>query len=158
MHPFHIVMLSANLLGLGLILWRGEWVDRAATLALVAVVAATSVLQLLNAPGLMVWVAVLDVLLFFTLWALAERGERWWIVALAGFQFIAVVAYLAPFFAWKRLEWAVISVNWAVWALDSLCVFFGVWEASYARRFARERGDGARMDAGSRARSAASME
>lgn len=151
-------MLSANLLGLGLILWRGEWVDRAATLALVAVVAATSVLQLLNAPGLMVWVAVLDVLLFFTLWALAERGERWWIVALAGFQFIAVVAYLAPFFAWKRLEWAVISVNWAVWALDSLCVFFGVWEASYARRFARERADGARMDAGSRARSATSME
>jgi hypothetical protein len=157
-HPFHIVMLSANLLGLGLILWRGEWVDRAATLALVAVVAATSVLQLLHVPGLMVWVAVLDVLLFFTLWALAERGERWWIVALAGFQFIAVVAYLAPFFAWKRLEWAVISVNWAVWALDSLCVFFGVWEASYARRFARERADGARMDAGSRARSAASME
>ncbi len=151
-------MLSANLLGLGLILWRGEWVDRAATLALVAVVAATSVLQLLQVPGLMVWVAVLDVLLFFTLWALAERGERWWIVALAGFQFIAVVAYLAPFFAWKRLEWAVISVNWAVWALDSLCVFFGVWEASYARRFAQERADGARMDAGSRARSAASME
>jgi signal transduction histidine kinase len=157
-HPFHILLLSANLLGLGLILWRGEWIDRAATLALVSVVAVTSLLQLLHVPGLMIWAAVLDILLFFTFWALAERGGRWWIVALAGFQFIAVVAYLAPFFAWERLEWAVVSVNWAVWALDSLCVFFGVWEASYARRFAREQADGARMDAGRRAGAPASME
>lgn len=151
-------MLSANLIGLGLILWRGEWIDRAATLALVAVVALTGVLQLLNVPGLMVWIAVLDVLLFLTLWALAERGERWWIVALAGFQFIAVIAYVAPFFAWERLKWAVISVNWAVWMLDSLCVFLGVWEASAARRFAREGRDGATMDHRGGARAAASME
>jgi hypothetical protein len=151
-------MLSANLVGLGLILWRGEWIDRAATLALVAVVVLTGVLQLLNVPGLLGWIAVLDVLLFFTLWALAERGERWWIVALAGFQFIAVVAYVAPFFAWDRLKWAVVTVNWAVWALDSLCVFAGVWEASAARRFVREKRDGVRMDHGDGARLASSME
>ena len=158
MHPFHILLLSANLLGLGLILWRGEWIDRAATLALVAVVAVTSLLQLLHVPGLMIWAAVLDVLLFLAFWALAERGGRWWIVALAGFQFIAVVAYLAPFFAWQRLEWAVISVNWAIWALDSLCVFVGVWEASFARRFAREGRDGAGMDHRGGARAAASVD
>ena len=151
-------MLSANLIGLGLILWRGEWIDRAATLALVAVVALTGVLQLLHVPGLMAWFAVLDVVLFFTLWALAERGERWWIVALAGFQFIAVIAYVAPFFAWERLHWAVVTVNWAVWTLDSLCVFVGVCEASFARRFAREGRDGARMDHGDGARAAASVE
>jgi hypothetical protein len=81
-HPFHILMLSANVVGLALILWRGEWIDRAATLALMAVVVLTGVLQLLNVPGLMGWIAGLDVALFFTLWALAERGERWWIVAL----------------------------------------------------------------------------
>lgn len=158
MHPFHIVMLSANLIGLGLILWRGEWIDRAATLALVAAVVLTGVLQLLHVPGLMVWVAMLDVALFFTFWALAERGERWWIVALAGFQFIAVIAYLAPFFAWERLQWAVVTVNWGVWVLDSLCVFVGVWEASFARRFAREQRDGARMDPGGGPRPAGSME
>lgn len=158
MHPFHILMLSANFVGLALILWRGEWIDRAATLALVGVVVLTGVLQLLNVPGLMGWVAALDVALFFTLWALAERGERWWIVALAGFQFIAVVAYLAPFFAWERLQWAVVTVNWAVWTLDSLCVFVEVWEASFARRFAQERRDGARMDPGGRARAIASVD
>ena len=151
-------MLCANLLGLGLILWRGEWIDRATTLALVAVVAMTGVLQLLNVPGLFGWVAVLDVLLFFTLWALAERGERWWIVALTGFQLIAVIAHLAPFFAWERLQWAVITVNWGVWLLDSLCVFVGVWEASAARRFAREGRDGSSMDHGRGARAAASVE
>ena len=158
MHPFHIVMLVANLIGLGLILWRGEWIDRAATLALVAVVVLTGVLQLLHVPGLMIWIALLDVALFVTFWALAERGERWWIVALAGFQFIAVVAYVAPFFAWERLHWAVVTVNWAVWVLDSLCVFVGVWEASFARRFAREQRDGAGMDPGGGARPVASME
>ena len=150
-------MLSANVVGLALILWRGEWIDRAATLALMAVVVLTGVLQLLNVPGLMGWIAGLDVALFFTLWALAERGERWWIVALTGFQFIAVVAYVAPFFAWERLHWAVVTVNWAVWTLDSLCVFVGVWEASFARRFAREQRDGAGMDHGGGARAAASV-
>lgn len=151
-------MLSANLLGLVLILWRGEWIDRAATLAFTSVVALTGVLQLFNVPGLLVWVALLDAALFFVLWALAERGERWWIVALTGFQFIAVIAYVAPFFAWDRLKWAVVTVNWAVWTLDSLCVFVGVWEASFARRFAREGRDGARMDHGGGARAAATVE
>ena len=151
-------MLAANLLGLGLILWRGAWIDRAATLALIAVVVMTGLLQFFNAPGLYVWVALLDVLLFFTLWALAERGERWWIVALAGFQFIAVIAHVAPLLAWDRLQWAVITVNWGVWLLDSLCVFVGVWEASAARRFAREGRDGARMDHGGGARAAAAVD
>jgi hypothetical protein len=151
-------MLSANLIGLVLILWRGEWIDRAATLAFATVVALTGVLQLLNMPGLLGWTAALDVMLFAVLWALAERGERWWIVALAGFQFIAVIAYVAPFFAWDRLKWAVVTVNWAIWALDSLCVFVGVWEASASRRFAREGRDGARMDHGDGARAAASVE
>ena len=151
-------MLSANFVGLALILWRGEWIDRAATLALVTVVVLTGLLQLLNVPGLMAWIATLDLGLFFVLWALAERGERWWIVALAGFQFIAVVAYVAPFFAWDRLQWAVVTVNWAVWALDSLCVFVGVWEASFARRFAREGRDGAGMDHRGGARAAASVD
>jgi len=151
-------MLSANLIGLALILWRGEWIDRAATFALIGAVAATTVLQMLHVPGMMVWAALLDVALFLTFWALAERGERWWIVALAGFQFIAVIAYLAPFFAWERLQWAVVTVNWAVWLLDSLCVFFGVWEASYARRFAREARNGAGMDHGGGARPLASVE
>ena len=151
-------MLSANFVGLALILWRGEWIDRAATLALVTVVVLTGLLQLLNVPGLMAWIATLDLGLFFVLWALAERGERWWIVALAGFQFIAVVAYVAPFFAWDRLHWAVVTVNWAVWALDSLCVFVGVWEASFARRFAREGRDGAGMDHRGGARAAASVD
>jgi hypothetical protein len=151
-------MLSANLIGLGLILWRGEWIDRAATFALITAVAITSVLQLLHVPGMIVWAALLDVALFLTFWVLAERGERWWIVALAGFQFIAVIAYLAPFFAWDRLHWAVVTVNWAVWFLDSLCVFFGVWEASFARRFAREARDGAAVDHGNRLRAAAAVE
>lgn len=151
-------MLAANLVGLMLILWRGAWIDRAATLALVAVVGLTGVLQFLNVPGLFGWTALLDVLLFFTLWALAERGERWWIVALAGFQFIAVVAYVAPFFAWERLQWALVTVNWGVWLLDSLCVFVGVWEASADRRFVREGRDGAKMDHGGGARAAATVE
>lgn len=151
-------MLGANLIGLGLILWRGEWVDRAATLALVAVVAATALLQMFHVPGLLLWAAGLDVGLFCVFWALAERGERWWIVALAGFQLIAVLAYAAPFFAWNEMKWALVTVNWGIWLLDSLCVFVGVWEASAARRFAREARDGATMDQGSGVRAGAPVE
>lgn len=150
-------MLLANLIGLGLILLRGEWIDRAAALALVMVVAMTSILQLLNVPGVLIWAACLDVVLFGVLWTLAERGGRWWIVAMAGFQLIAVIAYATPL-AWGRLQWALVTVNWSVWALNSLCVFFGVWEASLARRFAREQRDGPGMDHGGGARTAVSVE
>lgn len=149
MHPLHIILLIANAVGLVLMLRRGGPCDRAAILAIIGVVVATGILQALSAPGLLIWAAVLDVLLFFSLWLIAEKAGRWWIVFCAGFALICLLAYAAPFIVMRRLTWAVITVNWAMWAMISLTVFVGLWEIAADRRFLRERRDGGPMEHGS---------
>ena len=158
MHPVQIILILANLIAFSLLLWRGETVERLAVAALTA----AQVLSVLLVPwaidGFRIGVMLVDVALFIALWALAERGGRWWLVACAGFQLIIVFSHLAPFFAHERLGWAAVTLQWGAWTLVSLTAFVGIWEATAARRFAQEGRDGARMDHGGGARAAASVE
>jgi len=158
MHPVQIILILANLTAFALLLWRGERVERLAVVALTAAQVLSVILLPWNIHGFRVGVMLVDVALFGALWALAEHGRRWWLVACAGFQLIIVFSHLAPFFAHERLGWAAVTLQWVAWSFVSLTAFVGIWEASAAQRFAREGRDGARMDHGGGARAAASME
>ncbi|MFC5372368.1 hypothetical protein ACFPIF_07395 [Brevundimonas faecalis] len=149
MHPLHFTLLIANAVGLAWMLRRGGAFDRAAILTIVGVVVTTSVLQMFYVPGMLIWAAVLDVLQFFILWLIAERARRWWIVFCAGFVLIAVLAHAVPFIVMKRMSWAVITVNWAMWTMISISILVGLWEIAADRRFLRERRDGEPMEHGS---------
>lgn len=158
MHPIQIILILANLIAFGLLLWRGGTVERLAVAALTAAQILSVFLVPWDVDGLRVGVMLVDVVLFGALWALAEHGRRWWLVASAGFQLIIVVSHLAPFFAHERLGWAAVTLQWVAWFFVSLSAFAGVWEAGADKRFAREGRDGARMDNGGGARAAASVE
>ncbi|HEY1071765.1 hypothetical protein [Brevundimonas sp.] len=158
MHPVQIILILANLIAFTLLLWRGGMVDRLAVAALTAAQVLSAFLVPWDIDGFRVGVMLVDVALFGALWALAEHGRRWWLVACAGFQLIIVVSHLAPFFAHERLGWAAVTLQWAAWSFVSLTAFVGIWEALADRRFAREGRDGARMDHRGGARAAASVD
>ena len=158
MHPVQIILILANLIAFSLLLWRGETVERLAVASLTAAQVLSVLLVPWDIDGFRIGVMLVDVALFIALWALAEHGGRWWLVACAGFQLIIVFSHLAPFFAHERLGWAAVTLQWGAWTLVSLTAFVGIWEATAARRFAQEGRDGARMDHGGGARAAASME
>ncbi|MGH7019921.1 MAG: hypothetical protein ACREEY_08580 [Brevundimonas sp.] len=158
MHPVQIILLLANLIAFSLLLWRGGTVERLAVAATTVGLILSALLVPWDIDGFRVGVMLVDVALFAALWALAEHGRRWWLVAAAGFQLIMVVSHLAPFFAHERLGWAAVTLQWVAWTFVSLSAFAGVWEASADKRFAREGRDGAKMDHGSGARAAAPME
>jgi hypothetical protein len=158
MHPVQIILILANLIAFALLLWRGETVERLAVAALTAAQVLSALLVPWDIDGFRVGVMLVDVALFGALWALAEHGRRWWLVACAGFQLILVFSHLGPFFAHERLGWAAVTLQWIAWTFVSLTAFAGVWEAEADQRFVREGRDGARMDHGSGARAAASVE
>ncbi len=158
MHPVQTILILANLIAFSLLLWRGGTVERLAVAALSAAQVLSVILLPWDIDGFRIGVMLVDVALFGSLWALAEYGRRWWLVACAGFQLIIVVSHLAPFLAQERLGWAAVTLQWVAWSFVSLTAFVGIWEASAARRFAQEGRDGARMDHGGGARAAASVE
>ncbi|MNK13952.1 hypothetical protein D3C87_320460 [compost metagenome] len=158
MHPVQIILILANLIAFALLLWRGGTVERLAVTALTAAQVLSALLVPWDIDGFRVGVMLVDVALFGALWALAEHGRRWWLVACAGFQLILVVSHLAPFFAHERLGWAAVTLQWIAWTFVSLTAFAGVWEARADQRFVREGRDGARMDHGGGARAAAPVE
>lgn len=158
MHPVQIIMLTANAIAFPLLLWRGRTADRLATLAMIAAPLLSQLASGLNWNGAYVGIFVVDVLFFVSLWMLAERAGRWWIVSVASFQLIGLLGHFAPFLAHERLAWAYFTLMWAVWALISLTAFFGVWEVEADRRYALEGRHGSKMVDGGGAGAAATVE
>lgn len=158
MHPVQIILLTANAIAFPLLLWRGGASDRFAVLAMIAAPLASHLAYGLHWRGVYVGIFVVDVLFFVSLWLLAERGGRWWILSAASFQLIGTLGHFAPFLAHERLAWAFFTLMWAVWGLISLSAFFGVWEVEADRRFALEGRHGSRMVDGGGARAAGTLE
>lgn len=152
------ILIALNAVAFGLLAWRGRGVDRLAVAALVLGTVGSFALGGVVWRGAYVGVFLVDVAVFVSLWVLAERAVRWWIVLAAGFQLIGALAHFAPFLAHERLAWAQVTLMWALWVLIGLSVLFGVWEAEADRRFAREGRHGSRMVDGGRADSAAPVE
>lgn len=158
MHPVQIILLIANAIAFPLLLWRGRAWDRLTVAALVVAPVASHLVSGLTWHGAYVGMFVVDALFFLSLWLLAERAGRWWILSTASFQLIGTLGHFAPFLAHERLAWAYITLMWAVWGLISLTTFFGVWEVEADRRFALEGRHGSKMVDGGGARPAAAME
>lgn len=158
MHPVQIILLTANAIAFPLLLWRGRAADRLATLAMIVAPLLSQLAFDLNWNGVYVGIFVVDVLFFASLWMLAERAGRWWIVSVASFQLIGLLGHFAPFLAHERLAWAYFTLMWAVWALISVTAFFGVWEVEADRRYALEGRHGSKMVDGGGAGAAATVE
>ncbi|MNN97095.1 hypothetical protein D3C81_2161920 [compost metagenome] len=69
------------------------------------------------------------------------RSTRWWLVLAAALQLLVVCTHLLPFLSSQLTAWTGVTVRLALWALISLTIFGGAWEAMADRRF-REAADG----------------
>lgn len=101
---------------------------------------------LLKVPELFSITFVNTVLLFLIFWQLAERAERWWMVAMAGFQLVSLLTYVVPTYEWERLKEAFIQFHWALAVMHLGCLVLGIFEVRWARQQAGDGADGALVD------------
>ena len=134
-----LTLLAANLVALALILRTGDGWERAAVLLVTAAIFATPLVEHIHLGNSRVGVAAVDIGLFIGLWLLAERGDRWWLTAAAGFQLISVGTFAIPWIIPDTfLVWTGVTIRLLVWGLISIILLVGAWESWAARRFARE--------------------
>ena len=135
------VLWSFNIVGLALLAWRGARVDRYAAAILATYILVEPLVLPVQVSTWKVGLAGLNLALFIGLWRLSVRSTRWWLVLAAALQLLVVCTHLLPFLSSQLTAWTGVTVRLALWALISLTIFGGAWEAMADRRF-REAANG----------------
>ncbi len=128
------ILLGATLLGLALLALNGGRYERIAVAALAVYMVVVPLATPIRIENWRVGVAALEVVLFVLLWWLAERSNRWWLTAAAGFQLIAVLSFSIPFIAPGALVLTGVAARFGAWVLITICLFVGVVEVRAGRR------------------------
>lgn len=123
------ILLIITVITLGVMTSLGRWPERAVALALVVVLVVTPWLEP-YAIGTLRWAVALSSLgLFAVLLGLGMTVDRWWLLAAAGCQFVAVSTYLAALMRPDALFWSAVTIRWTVWLELMIIALLGVWEA-----------------------------
>jgi hypothetical protein len=133
-----LLLLAANVLALGPLVWRGGLPDRAAVLSVALYIVAGEFLESVMWGDWRVGSASLDLALLLCLWWLTLRADRWWLVLVTGFQLIAVGTHLIPLVKPGYFFWTGTTIRLVIWGFISISFIVGAWEVWAARRFARE--------------------
>ncbi|MGQ3111495.1 MAG: hypothetical protein ACT6RD_03295 [Brevundimonas sp.] len=128
------ILLGLSLLGLGLLALNGGRYEKIAAVAFIAYLVVVPLAATIRIENWRIGVAVLEVVLFVLLWWLAERSDRWWLTAAAGFQLIAVLSFSIPFIAPGTLVLTGVAARFGAWVLITICFFVGVVEVRARRR------------------------
>ncbi|MBA3999165.1 hypothetical protein [Brevundimonas sp.] len=132
-------LLPANLIALALLLRFGGRQDRLGAVVFTGALIITPFVDHILWGSWKAGAACVDALMLIGFWTLAERYDRWWLVMAAGFQLIAVITFVIPWFQpGAYFIWTGVTLRIGVWLLLSITLFIGAWEAWAAQRFARE--------------------
>lgn len=115
-----------------LLLWRGRGPDRIAAVALLVTQTATPFMAVYEVEGVRVGVAGLSLLLTLTLIGLACQGRRWWLLAAAGVQLVAVSSWIYQILDPGAQVWAAVTFRIIVWMELMALAVFGLFEARFA--------------------------
>ncbi|MFT4954856.1 MAG: hypothetical protein ACI8U3_001230 [Brevundimonas sp.] len=133
------VLLPANLIAIALLLRFGAREDRLGAALFAGALIVTPLVDHVVLGSWKAGAACVDALMLIGFWVLAERYDRWWLVMAAGFQLIAVITFVIPWFQpGAYFVWTGVTLRIGVWLLLSVTLLIGAWEAWAARRFARE--------------------
>ncbi len=122
-----------------LLLWRfGAWEERAIAVAVVVLMVLAPIVAPVQVAGTRPGIALIELLFLIGVCFLAFRRDRWWLLALAGFQALSVITHIVPLISPNHFIWTAVTVRLEIWLLICVSFFAGAWEAWAARRFARE--------------------
>lgn len=128
------VILAATLLALALLWWFGGRGERWAVAAVGVYLVAVPMVAPIEIQNWRVGVAGAETVLFLVFWFLAERTNRWWLTAAAGFQLISVLTFVVSAFGGDYLVLTGFAARMAAWVLVTFTFVFGAWEAWAAER------------------------
>lgn len=126
----HLVTLM-SFLTLGLLLGFGRLAERIAGVALLIAMVGTPFVDHLHVGEFRYGVASLSTGLFITLIVLALRTDRWWLIAAAGVQLLAICLWTATVIGDLQI-WGAVTVRIVIWLQLMLLALFGIWEARAA--------------------------
>lgn len=135
---WNVILLAANAIALGLLLWRGDWPERIGAVLIAGTIAAEPFAQGLHVGTWRLGLLLVNLGLFAGLAVLSEWWDRWWTIFAAVFQLILVLTFLMPVMTSEFSNHTGVVIRLCLWAVISLILFAGAWEAWAARRFARE--------------------
>jgi len=123
------ILLIFTVITLGVMTILGRWPERAVALAMVVMLIVTPWLEPYTIGTLRWAVALSSLGLFAVLLGLGMTVNRWWLLAAAGCQFVAVSTYLAVLMRPEALFWSAVTIRWVVWLELMIIALLGVWEA-----------------------------
>lgn len=133
-----LTLLAANLLALGLMVWRGAWPERIAAPIILIAIFVEPFLYPVQIGTWRVGSGLLNLSLFLAFWTLSEKADRWWLVVAAAIQLIILTTNLMPLMTGDFTTHTGVAIRSGLWVGVSLTLFASVWESSAAKRFARE--------------------
>lgn len=85
---------------------------------------------------------VLNSITLVVLWAIAFRGDRWWLILATIIQTVTTATHLIPLFDHGLLVWSGVLLRNVLYILLSGVFFMGAWEAWADQRFRQEANHG----------------
>lgn len=135
------LFLLATALGLLALVSLGDAGDRWMVLAVVVSLALTPLLESWQYDNIRVGVAVVEIGFFGVLWLFAERTNRAWATAAAGFQLVSVLSFVPAAVGAESFVWSGVALRYGAWGLITLTFFGGGLECWAERRLRREAND-----------------
>lgn len=148
MHPVAAAMLCLTVATAIGVFWSGNRLERLSIVAIAAYLVLTPFASLIRIENWRVGLLALEASLFLVFWFMAERSNRWWLTAAAGFQLISVVSFALPFLLPNVFVLTGMMFRLGAWALVILAMGFGVYEARVHRKARRPQGPRAAGDPG----------
>lgn len=137
MSPIQWVLTVITYAVLILLIWKGRGPERLAGVALFVAQTGTPLVAHFTVNGVRLGVAALSLALTASLVALALTGRRWWLIAAAGVQLIALASWGYQIIDPQAQIWGAVSFRMVVWVELMALAVFGLFEARmapYARR------------------------
>lgn len=138
--------LAATAVGLLLLLVFGDRSDRWMVVAIVATLAIASVVEPLRYGTVRIGIAAVELSFFILLWVYAERTNRAWATAAAGFQLISVLSFTPVLLGASPFVWTGVALRYGAWGLITLTYIGGALECWAERRLRREAKDDGHLD------------